>query len=79
MSNEAKPEGGRDAYTRDRLQKIARMIDEELPQGWGFFLMAYPFNDAEGRMNYVSNGNRDDIKRLMQEFLSKGGMQEGHR
>lgn len=65
------PEDGKDAFTRDAMQKIARLIDEELPDGWGFFLMAYPFGEAKGRMNYVANGKRDDVIKLMKEFIEK--------
>jgi hypothetical protein len=79
MSQEAKPEGGKDAFTRDRMQKIAHLVNEELPAGWGFFVMAFPFNDAPGRMNFVSNAERDHIYELMKEFIAKGGLQEGHR
>lgn len=78
MSEEAKPEGGKDAFTRDRMQKIARLIDEELPHKWGFFLMTFPLGDQTGRMNYVSNGKREDIRKLMREFLDKGGPLPGH-
>lgn len=73
------PENGKDAYTRDRMQRLASLIDNELPDGWGFFVMAFPFGDAKGRMNYVSNAKREDVHRLMREFLSKGGQLEGHR
>jgi len=76
------PEGGKDAYTRDRMQKIARLVDEEIPQGWGFFVMAFPFGEkAPGRMNYVSNAKREDILKLMEEFIKKSnrsGTLEGH-
>lgn len=81
MSIEAQPEGGKDAFTREQMQKIGRLIDEELPQGWGFFLMAFPFNDAPGRMNYIANGRREDVVKLMQEFIykqSKAPSLEGH-
>jgi len=76
--NNQPPEGVKDTNTRERMQHIARIVDEELPSGWGFFVMVFPFNDAEGRMNYVSNASREDIHKLMQEFLSKGGAQFKH-
>jgi len=69
MSN-VPPQGGKDAYVRDRLQELARALDEGLPQGWGFFLMVYPFGDAEGRFNYVSNGNREDVIKVMKNFIA---------
>lgn len=78
-SNPIPPEGGRDTFTRERMQQIARMIDEELPQGWGFFLMAFPFNHEPGRMNYVSNAKRETVHELMREFLGKGGATFEHK
>jgi len=59
------------------MQKIARLVDEELPQGWGFFVMAFPFEDAEGRMNYVSNAKRTDILKLMLAFAAKSRTNPG--
>jgi hypothetical protein len=79
MPEEARPEGGKDAYTRDRMQKIARLVDEEIPAGWGFFVMVFPFHNAEGRMNYCSNGQRETIHELMREFIKKGGATFEHR
>jgi hypothetical protein len=68
---ELPPDSPRDANTREQLQAIGRAIDEGLPQGWGFFLMAFPFNDAPGRMNYISNANRTDVIKLMKEWIEK--------
>lgn len=70
---EAKPEGIKDENTREHMQKIASAINEMLPQDWGFFVLAFPFGDAQGRSNYASNGKREDIIRLMKEFLVRQG------
>jgi hypothetical protein len=78
---EAPPEGNKDANTREVMKKIARIIDEELPQGWGFFILTFPFGAAPGRMNYVANAKREDVLRLMKEFITKTeahGKMEGH-
>lgn len=74
----AEPEGNRDANTRETLQAIGRVIDEALPQGWGFFLMSFPFNDAEGRMNYIANSQREDVIKLMHEFIQKEDRLKGY-
>ncbi len=73
MSDEAKPHDGKDAYTRDRMQKIGRLIDEELPDGWGFCLMAFPFNEP-GRTNYISNGKRSDVIRSLRAFIKRSNV-----
>lgn len=58
--------------TRNLLQNIAEDIQEKLPNGMGFMLMAYEFGDAEGRKTlYVSNSNRADVMKAMVEFLEK--------
>ena len=70
----------KDANTRDRMQMIARMINEELPAGWGFCLFAFPFGDEAGRCNYVSNGKREDVLKVVSEWITRnGGELEGHR
>lgn len=71
MNADAKPDSGKDAYTRDRMQLIGRLVDEELPQGWGFVVLAFPFGDEAGRLNYVANGAREDVIKVMKEFIAK--------
>lgn len=77
--NEAKPDGAKDENTRAVMQRIARLVDEELPHGWGFFVMCFPFNDGQGRMNYASNARRENVHELMREFLAKGGATFEHK
>ena len=60
---------GKDTFTRERMQKIAHLVDEELPAGWSFIVMAAPFNPADGRLNYVANGKREDVIKLLKNFL----------
>ena len=62
-----------DAKVRRDLQALARHVDRQLPYGWGFVVLAFPFG-AGGRMNYVANAEREDVVRAMYEFIeaSKG-------
>ena len=62
-------EGQRDANTRERLRQIGELINEELPQGWGYFLCAFPFNDGEGRCNYIANAKREDVITMLTNML----------
>lgn len=57
----------------DMLQDIAKSIDEKLPDGMGFALLAYEFGDEEKdrKLLYVSNSNRLDVMNAMIEFLQK--------
>lgn len=63
------PLPGKDTYTRERMQKIARLVDEELPSGWAFIVLAMPMGESEGRVNYASNGCREDVINLLTNFL----------
>lgn len=71
MSNEVPPKGGKDHYAQDIMQPLGAAIDDVLPQGWGFFLMVFPHGDGEGRFNYIANGRREDVLKVMQNFIDK--------
>jgi hypothetical protein len=69
---EAKPANVQDLNVREHMQKIAHMVDDQLPAKWGFFVMAFPFGGVkDGRLNYVSNGKIEELRLLMQEFIDK--------
>ena len=53
-----------------RMQSIARKVDEELPDNFGFVVLAFKFNE-KGEMIYVSNANREDVVKSMKEFIEK--------
>lgn len=39
---------------------------------WGFAFLVFPFGEKpDGRMNYISNGNREDMLVAMKEFIAK--------
>jgi hypothetical protein len=57
-----------DAKVRRDLQALARHVDKQLPYGWGFVVLAFPFG-KDGRMNYVANAKREDVVRAMYEFI----------
>jgi uncharacterized coiled-coil protein SlyX len=62
------PQEEEDAKVRNDLHQIARSVDRQLPYGWGFVVLAFPFG-AGGRMNYISNAERADVVRAMYEFI----------
>lgn len=55
---------------KEKMKNIARKVDEDLPQGFGFIVLAFRFN-AEGEMIYVSNANREGVVQAMKEFIEK--------
>lgn len=70
------------------MNKMAAAIDEALNEGvkhghgrYGFLMMVFPFDDFDGRCNYISNANRDDVVTLLKEQLKRFEGQpdiEGH-
>jgi hypothetical protein len=60
-----------------RLHDIAHAVDERLPAGYGFIVLAFPFGEGpEQRLNYVANAERADCINMMKEFLLKCGAAE---
>lgn len=54
------------------MQEIAKEINEKLPEGMGFALLAYEFGEIDDKkMLYVSNSNREDVLKAMLEFVNK--------
>ena len=61
-----------------RMNALAKTLDEYFngsakgkDRATGFVLMVFPFNDFDGRTNYISNANRDDIVVLLKEQLAR--------
>jgi hypothetical protein len=62
------PQEEEDRKVRADLQALAKHVDRQLPYGWGFVVLAFPFG-ADGRMNYIANAQRGDVVRAMYEFI----------
>lgn len=54
----------------EKLQDIAEKVKEELPKDTGFAILCFPFY-TNGRLFYISNANRDDVAKVMKEWISK--------
>lgn len=64
---------------KSKMQVIAKKVDEELPSGYGFVVLAFNFGEAiDNEMMYVSNANREDIVKAMNEFIMKTNYQFGN-
>jgi hypothetical protein len=50
--------------------KIGGLIGASLPPQWGFALLIFPFGESEGRMNYISNANRETMLRSLEELVA---------
>jgi hypothetical protein len=62
-----------DPQYREMMNRLARALDEGLG-GLGFCLLVFPRNTPDGRVNYVSNANREDMIVALKEFIAR---QEG--
>lgn len=56
-----------------KLKDIAKSIDNELPEGFGFALLTFKFNAKPNtsKMMYVANAERKDIIKAMEEWIEK--------
>lgn len=52
--------------------KLAKLIGESLPPGWGFGLFLFTFGE-NGTMFWVSNAARPDMILALQEWMRKQG------
>lgn len=60
-------------YIKGKLQNIAKNIDKELPEGFGFALLTFRFNASTdtSELMYVANADRQDIVKAMEEWIQK--------
>ena len=51
-----------------KMQIIAQKVKDELPNGFGFVVLAFEFSAAPNtaQMMYVSNANRNDVEKAME-------------
>lgn len=57
---------------KSKMQTIAKKVDDELPKEFGFCVLVFPFGKTEdGQMMYVSNADRLDIVKSMEEWIEK--------
>ena len=52
------------------LDAIAQVVDSLIPEDYGFIVLTYPHN-VEDRCYYVSNSDRKDVVKAMEEFIKK--------
>ena len=50
---------------------IGGLIGKALPPGWGFALLFFPFGAKAGRMNYISNAQRNDMLAALKELTAR--------
>ena len=58
---------------RKTMQDWAARFGKELPERMGFALLVFDFGEG-GFMNYISNSNREDMIKALEEFLLTHGI-----
>jgi len=51
-------------------RKLARLVGQDLPKGVGFTLLLFDFGHG-GHLTYVSNAERGDMLRALDEFRER--------
>ncbi|PYB71302.1 hypothetical protein [Rhizobium wuzhouense] len=63
--------------TKDVMKAIASAIDETVnpkgsPKSVGFVVLLFPFDGQPGnRVDYISNGNREDVVVALKEMVAR--------
>jgi hypothetical protein len=53
------------------LKNLGRLLKETMPPGYGFTLMMFGYKNDE--MFYMSSAEREDMIKVMREFIEKFG------
>ncbi len=75
-------DGPIEPYLVVAMNALAKIVDECLngdlsrdfkidARANGFVLLVFPFEGHEGRCNYISNANRDDVAVLLKEQVAR--------
>jgi len=62
--------GPMDKAIRAQANNIGKLIGDSLPKGWGFALLIFPYEEKDGRMNYISNSERSTMLTALKELVA---------
>jgi hypothetical protein len=57
--------------SKDTMQEIAKYIQGKIGKNYGFSVLIYEHGEGTGRLNYVSNSQREDVVKAMKEFIKQ--------
>lgn len=63
--------GPMDEEIRKVGNDVGKIIGSVLPPGYGFALLIFGTGESAGRMNYISNANRDDMLAALKELIAR--------
>lgn len=55
---------------KENLNLLANMVNNALPNNMGFCLMVFSFGCEKGRLQYVSNANREDVLEALKKWIA---------
>lgn len=58
----------RDEKAEKILKEIGGVLKDQMPEGYGFSLLIFPFGEGGG-MFYISSAERADMIKAMEEFI----------
>ena len=53
------------------MRNFSAVLKQVLPASIGFFFCVFEFSDTSGRANYMSNGKRDDMVKMLRETADR--------
>ncbi len=60
----------RDPEIEALMNRLAHTINDKLPTGWGFNLLLFEYGE-KGALFYISSAQRDDMIRVMKEWIAR--------
>ena len=55
---------------KENLNLLANMVNNALPDNMGFCLMVFPFGSKKGCLQYISNGDREGVVKILKEWIA---------
>lgn len=54
-----------------KMQQIIEGVDYQIPKGWGCAVLVFPYNAENGICLYGATAERDDVVKVMEEFIEE--------
>jgi len=61
---------------KEYLNEMARTVQSKLPDNHGFILLAFPYDNENGKLIYTSSADREDAIKILKTFLFHCGASE---
>ena len=58
-------------HLKGKMQDIAKVVKALIPKDYGFILLTFEHNTNKGNMIYISDSDREDVVKALEEFIEK--------